>query len=228
MIRIFIVGDSTAVTYDVSQYPMQGWGQRLQELFDDMKMENRAVCGRSSKSFIDEGRLEEIEKELVEGDYLLIQFGHNDQKEDEERHTVPFASYKHYLRKYIETARNKGAQPVLLTPIARRRFDDHGNFIDTHGDYITAVKELAEEQNVPLIDMNDKTTKMIKDLGREESKKIFMWVEPDAYPAYPDGQKDDTHLNEQGAIAVARLVVDGIMENSFSLKKLFKKDYLNP
>ena len=223
MVKIFIAGDSTAANYSKDNFPMHGWGQKLEDFLADVHVENKAKGGRSSKSFIEEGRLAEIESEIEEGDWLFIQFGHNDEHLDDYYHTAPYTSYKQYLRKYIETARNKRAQPVLLTSIARRRFDDHGNFIDTHGDYITAVKELAKEKDVPLIDMNGKTNKMIKELGQEESKKLFMWVEPDAYPAYPEGQKDDTHLNEEGAVAVARFVVDGIMENSFSLKNCLKK-----
>ena len=222
MTKIFIAGDSTAADYTEDHFPMHGWGQKLKDLLDDVQVENKAKGGRSTKSFIKEGRLAEIESEIREGDWLFIQFGHNDEHLDDYWHTDPFTSYKEYLRDYIKTARGKGAFPVLLTSIARRRFDEMGNFIDTHGDYLTAVKELAEEQNVPLIDMNGKTTKMINDLGEEESKKLFMWVEPDVYLAYPDGQKDDTHLNEQGAEAVARLVSEGITENNLAIKEYIK------
>ena len=158
---------------------------------------------------------------------MFIQFVHNDQKEDEEKHTEPFSSYKRYLQKYLETVKRKRAIPVLLSSIVRRKFDKAGNLIDTHGDYIIAVKELAGKQKVPFIDMNAKIFEMISDLGMEESKKLFLWVESDVYPAYPDGQKDDTHLNEQGAVVVAKLVVEGINENGLLLKNCIKGNCLN-
>ncbi|MDG0792159.1 rhamnogalacturonan acetylesterase [Cohnella ginsengisoli] len=147
--------------YGEDLYPRQGWGQALQALFDDrVVVVNEAASGRSAKSFIDEGRLDRILDRIRTGDYLFIQFGHNDQKPDEERHTEPFSTYLSYLARYIDGARLKGAIPVLFTPVQRRSFDEEGAFADTNGDYPKAVRTLSASKNVPLIDLA-RTTKAL-------------------------------------------------------------------
>jgi len=142
-VHIFMVGDSTMAEKDPKAEPERGWGQALQALFDDtVKVSNHAVNGRSSKSFIDEGRWETVLGSLQSGDYVIIQFGHNDQKPDEARHTDPYAAYKRNLEKYVTETRAKGAFPILCTPIARRKFDEKGVLVDTHGEYPDAVRRI--------------------------------------------------------------------------------------
>ena len=219
-----IAGDSTAADYDKSEHPMHGWGQMLSQLFDEtVEVENKAMCGRSTKSFIDEGRLEEIEHKITEGDYLLIQFGHNDEKkEDETRYTRPFIEYKENLKIFAETAKRKEAYPVFLTPIVRRWFNEDRELTNTHGEYINAMKDLAGELNVPLIDMHRKTWDSVSGLGPEESKKLYMCVEPGRFKNYPDGLNDNTHLIKKGAIHVAGMVSEGIKELKLDIAKHIK------
>jgi lysophospholipase L1-like esterase len=212
-VKVFIAGDSTAATKLAEKKPETGWGEIIPSFFsEEVEFVNCAVNGRSTKSFIDQGRLEEIAKAISSGDLLFIEFGHNDEKEDEERHTDPFTTYKANLTKYIEVARNASAHPVLLTSIQRRFFDENGKIQDTHGDYLVAMRELAKELNVPLIDMSKKSILFFEELGPEKTKEIFLWVKAGENPNYPDGVQDDTHFCEKGAAAMANLVVEGIIE----------------
>lgn len=221
---IYIAGDSTAADYEKSKHPMHGWGQMLSRFFDEnIDVENKAMCGRSTKSFIDEGRLEEIEQKITKGDYLLVQFGHNDEKkEDETRYTRPFVEYKENLKIFAETAIRKEACPVLLTPIVRRWFNEEEELVNTHGDYVCAMKELATELNVPIINIHKKTWDSVSGLGPEESKKLYMCVEPGRFKNYPDGLDDNTHLIKKGALHVAGMVAGGIKELKLDISKHIK------
>lgn len=213
-IRVFIAGDSTAATKLPEKRPETGWGQVIQEFFNDqVEFHNHAVNGRSSKSFINEDRLLAILNDITPDDFLFIQFGHNDEKDDIERHTDPFTTYKAYLLNYIEVARKAGAFPVLLTPIQRRSFDSDEILQETHGDYPLAMKELAVEHNVTLIDMSARSKVFFEKLGPEKTKELFLWLNPGESPNYPDGVNDNTHFSEAGAKAVAKLIMDGIIEN---------------
>ncbi|WP_051620595.1 rhamnogalacturonan acetylesterase [Paenibacillus sp. UNC451MF] len=221
--RIYIAGDSTAANYPPEQSPMAGWGQMIGELLtDDAEVCNEASCGRSSKSFMDEGRLKPIADNIQQGDYLFIQFGHNDQKPDAERHTEPFTTYLDHLLQYIAAARRKGATPVLFTSVARRNFNDEGVLVPTHGDYPAAMKKLASEQTVLLIDMEAKTDELYRSLGSEASKRLFVWLEPKEHPNYPDGVRDNTHFNEQGAREVAKIVVSQLIKVCPELTRVIK------
>lgn len=218
-VTVFIAGDSTACNYESKRAPRMGWGQVLNRFFDParVKIENRAISGRSSKSFLDQGALAKIAGEIKAGDYLFIQFGHNDQKdEDPSRYTNPASTYPQTLMKYIETARAAGAQPVLMTSIVRRKFKN-GQLRDTHGEYLTAVRNLAAQQDVPLIDMEQKSRALFGELGDEGSKPYFMHLAPGESPNYPEGRKDNTHLQERGALAMAGLVVEGVRELNLPL-----------
>lgn len=213
VLELFIAGDSTVTDQKEGGAPYAGWGQMLPALFKhDVCVDNHAISGRSSKSFIDEGRLTIIADQLKAGDFLLIQFGHNDEKNDPARGTEPFTTYKDYLLQYIEVARTKGANPILITPVSRRYFDANGFLMDTHGDYIVAVKELATEQQVPLIDLAEQTKMLLESLGEEQSKSLFVWLYPGEYIHFPDGMEDNTHFQEQGAFQVAQLVAERIRE----------------
>ena len=204
---IFVCGDSTAASYTPQQAPMAGWGQMLGELTGGIPVVNCAAGGRSTKSFISEGRLVEIEKQLEPGDIMLIQFSHNDESPLVWRHTDPWTSFTNNLSVFADTARLYGAVPVLMTPICMRLWRD-GEFQESHGDYIKAIHTLAKQRNVPLIDMYGESRELVKELGEEKSKTLFMHLEKGAYPAYPDGRQDDAHTREAGASAFARFAAE--------------------
>lgn len=213
-ITLFLAGDSTVTDADdETGFPFSGWGQMLQFYFKhDVAVANHAVGGRSSKSFIQEGRLEAIMEDIREGDYLFIQFGHNDQKWDEERHTDPLTAYPAYLRQYIAGARSKKAVPVLITSVHRRYFEESGKLMDTHGAYLEAVRQLAEEEEVPLIDLAEKSRHLFEAAGPEGTQAIFLWGAPGEWMNNPGGLCDNTHFQERGSLRIAELVVQGIRE----------------
>lgn len=207
---IYIAGDSTAANYGPEAAPMQGWGAKLHRFLPDtVRVANEATCGRSSKSFIDEGRLSAILERIQSGDYLFIQFGHNDSK-GAELHTSPWLTYPRYLRRYIDGARAKGALPVLLSPLCRRHFDFDGLLLNTHGDYPRSMEALAVQENVPFIDLNGRSASEFKEMGDARSREWLTWLRPGEHPNYPEGIEDNTHLNERGAEAIARIVADAI------------------
>lgn len=219
---VYLAGDSTVT--DQETFPYAGWGQMLPAFFKaEVAVDNRAVSGRSSRSFIGEGRLDAILEEIGPGDHLWMQFGHNDQKSDAARHTEPFGSYKEMLLLYIEGARSKGAHPVLITSMHRRRFDDNGELVDTHGDYLTAMRELAKESEVPIIDLAAKSAELFQSLGAEACKELFMWGLPGEFIAFSEGVKDDTHFQEEGARKLAELVAEGVKELNLSPLSLYLK-----
>jgi lysophospholipase L1-like esterase len=212
-LRIFLAGDSTVADYPEAAFPQMGWGQALGRFFEyGVVIRNYAVNGRSSKSFINEGRLKTIFSELRKDDYLFIQFGHNDEKEDNERHTDAFTTYKYFISFYVEGAKALSAKPVLITPINRRSFDKDGKIIDTHRDYTAAMRGLAVELNVPIIDLNYKSKLLFEALGEEKTKEIFLWLKPDKYENFKKGLEDNTHFSDRGAEKIAELVVEGIKE----------------
>lgn len=210
---VFLAGDSTVTDQPESGYPYCGWGQLLPAQFKhDVAVDNHAQSGRSSRSFINEGRLSAIMERIKPEDFLFIQFGHNDEKPDPERGTDPFTTYKEYLKKYIDAAREAKARPVLVTPVHRRYFADDGTLTDTHGDYIIAVRELAEEEDVPLIDLAERSRLLFEQAGVEGSKEDFMWVLPGEYVNFPSGVEDNTHFQERGASRLAQQVAEAIRE----------------
>ena len=201
-VRLFIAGDSTAAEYGPERAPQAGWGQALQSYLDPARFEvrNHAKGGRSTRSFIDEGRLDAIGRELRRGDVLLIQFGHNDAKfEDRTRYTDPDSDYPRMLMRYVQVARDKGATPVLLTPVARLLYD-FGSLLDTHARYTLAMQQLATREHVALIDLNDRSMRWIRALGEQGARPYFLFV-PEQHKA------DGTHFSAAGATAVACLVL---------------------
>ncbi|WP_214628275.1 rhamnogalacturonan acetylesterase [Paenibacillus agaridevorans] len=212
-ITLFLAGDSTVTDTELGGLPQSGWGQMLSYCFrHDVAIANHARGGRSSKSFISEGRLDVIAELIKEGDYLFIQFGHNDQKTDEERHTDPRTTYPEYLMKYVETARSKNAIPVLITSVHRRRFDERGRQLDTHGEYLDAVRELAAAEGVALIDLAEKSKALFEELGPEGTKSVFLFGAPGEWINYSNGVQDNTHFQERGSLRIAQLVAEGIRE----------------
>lgn len=225
LITVFIAGDSTASSYEANLAPRAGWGQMLQNFFtDEVLVRNEAASGRSSKSFIEEGRLDKFAGEMKEGDVLIIQFGHNDAKtEDPARYTDPQTTYKEYLSRYIEAAQAKGAVPVLATPVHRNSFDSNGKIKMSHGLYPGAVIELAKEKNVALIDMTEKTRILYESLGPDKMSDFFLHIPINGHPNYMDGVRDNTHFQEAGASEIAKLIVEGIKENKLELAKYIKE-----
>lgn len=222
-LTVFIAGDSTACDYEPSRAPRAGWGQMIGRFFDQNRVAiaNRAISGRSSMSFINEGALDGILADIKSGDYLLIQFGHNDaKKEDPTRYADP-DTYQSYLSQYVNGARQAGANPVLITPVNRRRFEQ-GRLVPTHGLYPEAMIALAKKENVPLIDLTERSRVLFEALGEEKTKELFLWLEPGVSVNYPEGVQDDTHFTEQGATEIAKLIVQGIRELDLPLARYIR------
>jgi len=200
----FMCGDSIMADYGPDRAPMTGWGQVLSDVAQgDFFVENCAVNGRSSKSFVAEKRLNFIELCLRPGDKLIIGFAHNDEKKDRERCTAARVTFPGYLGMYIDAARRQGAEPVLLTPVARRLFDESGRLVPTHGDYPDAIRDLAQYRGVRLIDLEKATADLFARAGVEGTKRIFCHV-PAGSENYPDGLADNSHLQTEGAVLVAQ------------------------
>lgn len=210
-VTVYLAGDSTVMSYPPERAPQMGWGQIIGEYFSQaVTIENNAKGGRSSKSFINEGRLKAILDKIQPGDYLLIQFGHNDEKsvkDDPERkiYTEPHAEYKQYLKQYIAGAREHQAIPVLVTPVERRRFGSDGKINSTHTEWTLAMKEVAAEENVPLIDLEGASKRAFEELGPEGTTPIFL-------------DTDNTHFKEAGARLVAKLVIEEMKKLDIDLK----------
>jgi len=225
-ITILLVGDSTmADKPDPENNPERGWGQMLAQFFNEnVTVKNFAVNGRSTKSFIDEGKWDKVISEIKKGDYVFIQFGHNDQKEnDPNRYTNPVTAYRYNLQKYVNETRSKGGIPVLFSSIVRRKFYESGTLIDTHGIYPLLVRQVAEDINVPFVDLQYKSEQLVFSLGDEKSKELYLWVEPGVYDKFPDGKQDDTHFSVKGATKMAMLAIEGLKENKLSITKYLKK-----
>jgi lysophospholipase L1-like esterase len=222
-VNIWMIGDSTMANKRPETAPETGWGMALQLFFnEEAKIHNHAVNGRSSKSFLSEGRWKSVCDSLKPGDYVIIQFGHNDEKTDSARHTDPFTTYKQILKKYIDDARSRDANPIICSPIVRRHFDAAGNLKDTHGDYVKAAREIAAETRTPYVDMEAKTRKIVAESGPEKSKSLFLFCKPGEYINRPNGIQDSTHLNREGARQIAGLFVDGLKELELPLISFLK------
>ncbi|EMI17451.1 pectinesterase [Rhodopirellula maiorica SM1] len=208
-ITIFMIGDSTMADKPmIPENPERGWGQLLTLYFTpNVTVDNHATNGRSSKSFRSEGRWDVVLQQIRPGDFVIIQFGHNDEKADEARHTEPFGSYTENLRRYAKEASERGAIPILATPVVRRVFDDEGVLQPTHGDYPDAVRKLAQAIDVPLLDMTLRSRDLIERLGKERSEGLFIWTVPGEYSRFPKGNSDNTHFNALGATRMCDLVI---------------------
>lgn len=207
---IYVCGDSTAAPYAPERAPITGWGQLLSQYVAGATVVDAAMGGRSTKSFLSEGRLQKIEiSGLHKGDLLLIQFTHNDTSDLIWRHTDPWTSFSGNLSIFVDTARMYGATPVLLTPIPRRYFRN-GELLPSHDDYPEAIRQVALMKGVALIDVYENGFRAIKAMGDEESRKLYMHVAPGIYPEYPNGQTDDTHTQYAGADFYARMIAEAL------------------
>jgi lysophospholipase L1-like esterase len=213
--RIFLIGDSTMADKPLIDNPEHGWGQMFPLFFSkNVKIYNHARNGRSTRSFLYEGRWDTVVSRLREGDFVFIQFGHNDsKKEDTSRFAAPQTDYRNNLLRFIRDARARRAVPVLLTPVNRRKYDVKGKFIDQHGDYPAVVRSVAAAENVPLIDLHAKSKALLETLGEQGSKELFlMSVKPGVYHSLPGGKDDNTHFTRTGALTIARIVAEGVKE----------------
>lgn len=213
--RIIYAGDSISAHYDITKFPLTGLGQTLSRYVrKEVQILNYAESGKSTKSFIELGYLAEIEKVIGEGDFLFIQFGHNDEKEyDPKRYTTPSGTYKENLKKFIDVARTAGATPLLITPLERRCFEDAWKLgPGEHADYVAGMKQVAEEERVALVDLYTKSRAKMEEAGAVETTKWFMHLAKGEYPYCPDGMVDNTHLKPEGARIFAGLLADGLRE----------------
>ena len=241
---IFVIGDSTAANKDISGGKQErGWAMALQAYFDDnIIVDNHAVNGRSSKSFIDEGRWDKVLQKMKPGDYVIIQFGHNDEKPKADRHTDPGSTFDYNLAKFVRETREHGGIPVLMNCVVRRNFfvqapendDDEklrtqtfqdgvkiiegDSLIDTHGLYRQAPRDVAKRMNCHFVDANQITHDLEQRLGTEASKKLHMWFLPGTEPSEPKGKQDNTHYCIYGAHVVARLLADALCQEVPVLK----------
>lgn len=228
---MYLIGDSTVADYSLEKdfqtkrYPVTGWGQVFQHFLrsdnlnqvkhlikgDSALVDDRAKGGRSTRTFFEEGRWAEVYRQLKKNDVVMIQFGHNDAAVDKPERYVNLTGYKEYLRLYVNQTREKGGIPILLTPVARNYPWKEGRLQNVHGEYPQAVKEVAKELAVPLIDLNELSMASFSQKGQEYvSSHYFMNLPAGKYIAYPEGQKDNTHFQPEGATEVARLVFEAM------------------
>ncbi|MDE6814130.1 MAG: rhamnogalacturonan acetylesterase [Duncaniella sp.] len=254
-ITVFMVGDSTMADKPLDKENQErGWGQMLPIYLEGaIKVDNHAVNGRSSKSFIDEGRWDKVREQIRPGDYVIIQFGHNDEKaKSPDRYTVPGSTFDANLKKFVNETREKGGTPILMNSIVRRNFPANGiaaaqtddrqktwkkglenypaegdTLVDTHGDYRIAPRNVAEEMDVVFVDMNALTHELVQGLGRDNSRDLFMWMPVGKYEFAPQGRIDNTHLNVYGGIVVSRLAVNALAEKVPALKPYIRRTVYN-
>lgn len=254
-VTVFMIGDSTMANKPLDKENQErGWGQMLPIYFEGaIKIDNHAVNGRSSKSFIDEGRWEKVREQIRPGDYVIIQFGHNDEKiKSPDRYTIPGSTFDENLKKFVNETREKGGTPILMNSIVRRNFPANGiaaaqtddrqktwkkglenypaegdTLMDTHGDYRLAPRNVAEEMGVVFIDMNTLTHELVQGLGTESSKALYMWMPVGKYEFAPNGRIDNTHLTVYGGIVVSRLAVNALAEKVPELRPYIRRTVYN-
>ena len=204
-VTVYLIGDSTMAYYRSPQFPIAGWGMPFADFFDStVTVKNKAEGGESTRTFIEENLWKPVADSLRPGDYVLIQFGHNDEVPSKESYTTE-KDFKANLIRFITEARNKRANPVLITPVARRKFDDSGNIQDVHQAYSAIVRNVALEYKVPFIDLNKKSQQLLQELGPEKSKLLFLALGENPY--YPKDEEDITHFNALGARKIAEIVL---------------------
>lgn len=204
---LHLAGDSTMADKPLDPpNPERGWGQLFRErMLEPARLVNHAVNGRSTRNFRDEGRWDHLLSQLAPGDFVLIQFGHNDAHiADPKRYADP-PTYRENLRRFVREVREHKATPLLATPIVRRKFDEAGLLVDTHGAYPDEMRRVAREESVPLLDMQRDSRNLVQRVGPEASRKLYQWLMPGEWARFPEGRRDDTHFSEQGARAMAGL-----------------------
>ncbi|WP_324719948.1 rhamnogalacturonan acetylesterase [Salinimicrobium sp. HB62] len=237
VVKVYLIGDSTMADYSdnydpgkdymKTRYPITGWGQVFQEFMgkqdlqalshiikaDSVVVDDRARGGRSTRTFFEEGRWSKVYRSLEKNDLVLMQFGHNDAAENKPERYVNVEGYKEYLRLFVDQTRQKGAIPVILTPVNRNYPWKDGKLHNVHGEYYTAAVEVARELNVQLVDLTQRSMEHFTEKGRDYvTKNYFMNFGPGIYEAYPGGSSDNTHFQPEGAKAVAALVFKGLKD----------------
>ena len=253
-VTVFMIGDSTMANKPLEDENQErGWGQMLPMMLQGkIRVDNHAMNGRSSRSFINEGRWDKVIQQIRPGDFLVIEFGHNDEKPGEKRHTDPGSTFDDNLRMFAQKALEKGATPILMNSIVRRNFpanvtekaeDSDDNppsavgptknkvegdlLVDTHGAYLISPRTVAEELGTPFVDLNALTHSLVQSLGREKSKELFMWIPANTYKFCPDGKVDNTHLNIYGGKVVAAIAVKAMANAVPTFKPYVKEGILS-
>ncbi|MCC2547849.1 rhamnogalacturonan acetylesterase [Hymenobacter sp. BT175] len=223
-IKLYLIGDSTIAQKVKQTFPETGWGMPLPTFFDStVVVDNRAQNGRSTRTFLAENRWQPIVDALQEGDYVMIQFGHNDEAKDKaDRYTSP-EDYRKNLVKFVTETRGKKANPVLITPVTRRKFDKEGKIMETHVAYSAVTAEVAQAYKVPLIDLDKMSRELLQKYGVEGSKALFLQLEPGDHPNYPFGRNDNTHFSELGARRMAQLVMSQVVAQKLPLAERIAK-----
>lgn len=226
MPTIFWAGDSTVKQNSIATYPQTGLGQGMSRyLRPDVRMENHAENGRSTKSFIDEGRLEPIAERIAEGDFLFIQFGHNDEKVDDPvRYADPETAFPANLERFVSVARDKGAYPVIITPLTRYARNAPGAKW-AHDRWAEAARKTAGRLGVALIDLTAMSEELVDGLGEEARVNYYMNIPAGIHPAFPEGLKDNTHLQPLGATVFAGLIAKGLCELGGIYAALLSEEY---
>ena len=220
---IWLIGDSTVATYPEARKPLAGWGQVLNEYCNpDVVVKNHAVSGTTTRSFVTRKYWEKVLPELEEGDFLFIQFGHNDHYREKGEHIVSTEDYKKNLIQYVEEAKGKGAIPILVTPMCRRIFGENGKIKKEFDDYPDTMKAAAKETSTPLIDLEEISFQEFGKLTQEQTKDYFLYLVPDKYEAFPKGKTDGVHFQKNGARHLASWVVEDAKKQNLPVAKLFK------
>jgi lysophospholipase L1-like esterase len=209
-VTVYLAGDSTIADKEVKAFPETGWGMPFHAFFDStVTVKNIAKNGRSTKTFITEGLWKSITDNLKAGDYVLIQFGHNDEVATKKSFTTE-AEFAANLSTFIRDVKSMNANPVLITPVARRKFNTAGEIEETHQVYSAIVRKVATALRVPLIDLDKESQALLQKFGPEDSKMLFNHLSPGENPNYPEGKADDTHFSELGARKMAEIVLADI------------------
>jgi lysophospholipase L1-like esterase len=207
---VWLIGDSTMANKEIRAYPETGWGMPFSNFFDStIVVDNRAKNGRSTQSFINEKLWQPVVDNLAAGDYVFVQFGHNDEVPTKKTYTTE-EQFRNNLIRYVNETRAKKAFPILITPVARRKFDSTGHVVGTHDAYSAIVRSVAEQLKVPLIDLDKKSQALLQQFGLENSMLLYNHLQPGEHPNYPEGKDDDTHFSELGARKMAEIVLQEI------------------
>lgn len=220
---VFLCGNSTVVDQD--NEPWASWGQMIPRFFSDsICFANYAESGESANTFIGAGRLKKALSQMKAGDYVFMEFGHNDQKQKGPGKGA-YYSFMTSLKTFIDEARARGANPVLVTPTQRRSFDENGKIKDTHENYPEAMRWLAAKENVPLIDLNEMTRTLYEAMGADESKHAFVHYPAGTYPGQDRALADNTHFNPYGAYEISKCIIEGIKKAGLPIVKFLRSDY---
>lgn len=221
---VYLCGNSTVVDND--NEPWASWGQMITRFFTDkVCIANHAESGLSANTFVGGRRLEKIVSQMKRGDYVLVEFGHNDQKQKGPGKGA-YYSFSYYIKQFIDEARLKGAKPILVTPTRRRQFDKNGKIKDTHADYPAAIRDIAARENIPVIDLQEMTKVLCEAMSEEESKRLYVHYPANTFPGQTQEFKDNTHFSTYGAYEVAKCVIEGMKKAGLPITKELRADYV--